>query len=179
MGKKVILVGANPAVLLQHGGDPSAFASLWRVEWSERGSGDALILCHAHRVRVLGPDPEFGLWLAETFVRHFPEASGFEWPDPILEKAEPEIWLDPGRGLTASVSDITLELADILDRRLFHTDRLELGGVEYGLTHVYAPCARAHLTVGRATVPGVPICHSDEAGPVSSAFLAVAETWCR
>lgn len=179
MGKKVILVGANPAVLLRHGGEPSAFASLWRVEWSERGSGDALILCHAHRVRVLGPDPELGLWLAETFVRHFPEVSGFEWPDPILEKAELEIWLDLGRGLTARVSDITLELADILDRRLFHTDRLEFGGVEYELTNVYAPCDRALLTVGHATVPGAPVQSRDEAGPVSSAFLAVAETWCR
>jgi hypothetical protein len=37
---------------------------VWQVDWSVRGCGPALVLWHAARVRVLGPDPDLAGWLA-------------------------------------------------------------------------------------------------------------------
>jgi hypothetical protein len=54
---------------------------------------------------------------------------------------------------------------------------LTLGGVEYALSNVYAPCRTARVTVAGSVVPGAP--EVDESGPSSTAFLAVTESWTR
>jgi hypothetical protein len=43
----VVLVGANPGVRLRAGDDVTAFASVWQVDWSERGSADPAFLAVA------------------------------------------------------------------------------------------------------------------------------------
>lgn len=170
----VVLTGANPGVLLKDDGVTTAFASVWQLDWSERGPGRAIVLWHAGRVRLIGPDPELSLWLADTFVRHFGEVSGLPW-EPAVERADVELDLDLGTGLTAKAADVTVELAGVLDRRVFAVDRLELGGVAYALSNVYAPCRTATITVAGAAVPGAP--EVDEGAGSSSAFLAVNESW--
>jgi hypothetical protein len=54
--RRVLLVGANPGVSLFTGEQLSAFASVWIVRWSERGSGRAIVLWHDGRVRVLATE---------------------------------------------------------------------------------------------------------------------------
>jgi hypothetical protein len=162
----VVLVGANPGVLLKDGDRVTAFASVWQVDWSPRGSGPALVLWHDGRVRVLGPDPELAGWLAETFVRHFGEVGGLPW-EPSVERADVQVELDLARGLTAKTADVTVEMSGITDRRPFREQGLTLGGVTYDLSNVFVPCDTATVTVGGTPVPGAP----------DPAFLAVAEVW--
>lgn len=174
----VVLVGANPGVLLRAGGEVTAFASVWQVDWSERGAGRAIVLWHDGRVRLLGPDPVLSGWLADTFVRYFGEVAGLPW-EPVVERADVDLDLDLDRGLAASAGDVAVELSGVLDRRLFAMDRLTLGGVDYALANVYAPCKSARITVGGDPVAGEPEVEDTAAPPSSTAFLAVAEVWSR
>jgi hypothetical protein len=172
----VVLVGANPGLLLTRDGQVSAFASLWQVDWSERGSGPALVLWHAGQVRLIGPQPDLSRWLAETFVRHFGEVDGLPWA-PRTEVADVDVRLSLDAGLAAKAGDVTMELSGVLDRRVFATDRLTLGGTDYQMSNVYVPCGSARLAVDGVPVPGD--ITADPPGPQasSSAFLAVAEVW--
>jgi hypothetical protein len=174
----VVVVGANPAVLLTRNGEVTAFASLWQVDWSERGAGPALVLWHDGRVRLIGPRPELSTWLADTFVRHFGEVSGLPWV-PEVEEAGVDLRLSLDDGLTALAGTVTLQISEPLDRRSFHTDHLDLGGTAYRMSNVYVPCGSARLVVDGVPVPGR--IALDRAGrePSSSAFLAVAEVWSR
>jgi hypothetical protein len=173
----VVLTGANPAVLLRVDGAVTAFASVWQVDWSEHGSGPAMVLWHAGRVRLLGPDPGLARWLAATFVQHFGEVDGLPWmPDPA-ERTGMELDLDLGRGLVARAGDVTVEITDVLDRRPCAMSGLTLGGVGYALSNVYAPCRTARITVAGTALPGAP--EVDEDTPSSTAFLAVTESWTR
>jgi hypothetical protein len=66
----VVLTGANPGVLLRDDGDVTAFASVWQVDWSERGPGRAIVLWHAGRVRLLSRDPALAfLAVTESWTR--------------------------------------------------------------------------------------------------------------
>ena len=175
----IVLVGANPGVLLRDGGEVKAFASVWQVDWSERGSGPAVVLWHDGRVRVLGPDPALAEWLAETFVQHFGEVDGLPW-SPTVEEVPVEVDLDLDRGLTAKAGDVTVEISGVLDRRVFAADDLALGGVRYALSNVYAPCRDARVAVAGNPVPGAPeTAEGSGDEPSSAAFLAVAESWTR
>jgi hypothetical protein len=162
----VVLVGANPGVLVKDGDRVTAFASVWQVDWSVRGSGPALVLWHAGRVRVLGPDPDLAGWLADTFVRHFGEVGGLPW-EPAVERADVDVDLDLARGLRAKAADVTVEMSGVTDRRPFRQEDLTLGTTAYDLSNVFAPCSAATVTVGGTAVPGAP----------DPAFLAVAEVW--
>jgi hypothetical protein len=173
----IVLTGANPGVLLKADGETTAFASVWQVDWSERGSGRAVVLWHAGRVRLLGPDPALSEWLADTFVRHFGEVDGLPWNPAAAERTEVELDLDLGRGLTAKAADVTVELDGVLDRRVFAMDDLTVGGVRYALSNVYAPCRTARITVAGTLVPGGP--EVDAEAKSSTAFLAVNESWTR
>jgi hypothetical protein len=172
----VVLVGSNPAALFSRGGTVTAFASLWQVDWSVRGSGTALVLWHGGRVRLIGPDPELAGWLADTFVRHFGEVAGLPW-EPTAEVAEIDLALSLADGLTATAGPVAMELSGVLDRRVFSTDRLPLGGSTYGMSNVYAPCGSARLTVDGAAVAGAAAVDTGSDPVSSAAFLAVAEVW--
>jgi len=177
---EIVLVGANPGVLLRdENGQPTAFASLWIVEWSPRGAGTALILADGNRVRVLAESVELGGWLGDYFTRHFPEMASFGWPAPEPELVPAEVDLDLERGLVASVGDVALTFDGVLDRRIIDVDGIELAGVPHRLRNVYLPCERATIRVGDAVLPGSPQVGRDDDGPSSSAFLAVAEVWTR
>lgn len=173
----MVLTGANPGVLLRSAGTVTAFASVWQVDWSARGAGRAVVLWHDGRVRLLGPDPDLAEWLTDTFVRHFGEVDGLPWAPGPVERTEVELDLDLGRGMVARAGDVTVELDGVLDRRVFAMDGLQLGGVTYALSNVYAPCRTARVTVAGAVVPGEP--EVDPDGPSSTAFLAVNESWTR
>jgi len=171
----VVLVGANPGVLLLDGGQPTAFASVWQVDWSAYGSGPVLVLVHDGRMRVLTPDPALGRWVAMAFVRHFGEAQQLPWDAPSYEEVDVTLELDLADGLAARAADVEVELRGVLSREAVEYP-VDLGGTSHRMTAVYAPCSRARITVAGEVVPGAPLLQD---GPPlsSSAFLAVAEVW--
>jgi hypothetical protein len=176
---RVILCGANPGVRLFSGDTVTAYASVWVVDWSERGAGKAIVLWHAGEVRVLTDDPPLGGWLERAFVRHFPEADGLAWPEPTPEKATVDVRLDLGHGLLARAGDVEVTMSGILDRRAFQTDDFRLAGVPHGLRLVSAPTAEATITAAGKRLPGS-VTHGGPPGrPTSSAFLTTAEVWLR
>ncbi|GLZ78014.1 hypothetical protein Afil01_28210 [Actinorhabdospora filicis] len=98
------LLGANPCVTLYDDGAPTAYASVWRVDWSEQGgTGHVIVLGRPDGVRVLGADRELSLWVANSFNRHLKgTAKLFGWTEPEYTAA-PVTWnLDLSTGLRAS-----------------------------------------------------------------------------
>lgn len=176
----VRLVGANPGLRLHtDGGDdepPVAFVSVWRVDWSALGRGNALVLWHTGRTRVVCARPELGRWLADSFTRHFPEVRGLPWPDPQVTTAPVELELDLACGVRASGADVEVEITEPMDRRLIRVDEFDLGGVANQLSTVYVPCRSGTLRIGGRTVVGVPRVATSPR-PSSTAFLADAEVW--
>jgi len=161
----VLLFGANPGLTLAGGGRTVAFASAWRVDWSVRGPGTALVLWHDGRVRVLTEAPELGRWLAEAFVRHFPEVEGLPWPEPEVSLAAVRLELDHAAGLRASAGDVELEITGAGPPRAITVERFPGNGLR--LSNVYIPCRTGRLRLGGAEV----------AAASADAFLADAEVW--
>lgn len=179
---RVILCGANPGVRLVDEADHktvTAFASVWQVDWSERGAGRAIVLWHAGAVRVLTDNPELGAWLEGGFTRHFPEAEGLAWTSPAPELATVTYDIDLAHGLQASAGDVRVALSGVLDRRAFATDEFPLDGVPHGLRLVVLPMAQAQIVVDGRSLPGVVARGGTDERPQSSAFIATAEVWLR
>ncbi|MCH1881839.1 hypothetical protein [Agrococcus sp. ARC_14] len=174
-----ILRGANPAVQLFDGDEVVALASVWRVDESPMGSGTALILWHAGRVRVIGVDPGLSSWLSGRFVRHFPEAEGLEWSQVEVRTEDVEIELDLETGLVARAGSIEVRIDGPMGEREFTTDAFTLDGVDHGLSLRLVPCRRGSISFGGAPLTGEPRVEEDAERPQSTAFLAVDEVWSR
>jgi hypothetical protein len=173
----VVLSGANPGVRLTDGDAVTAFASVWRVDWSVRGTGTALVLWHDDGVRAVGSDPVLAEWLAQYFVRHFPEVDGLPWQAPVVETAPVTVDIDLATGLTARGAGIEVTMSEVLDRRTFSTDGFALDGVPHSLQLLLAPVAAAAVVVDGQRLPGQVTVGGTEHRPSSSAFLATAEVW--
>lgn len=186
MKPEVLVIGANPACLLRDAdGAPTAFASLWRVDWSPHGDGWALVLgaAGAEEALVLAEDVGLGGWLADVFNRHFGEHAGLPFGDPKPELATFDVSLDLRAGLRATVESarvaVEVEISEPLSRDVVEVADIALGEQTLDLFNVTFPCRHARVVVdgralpGRPTVTGVP----DEAS--STAFLAVSEVWTR
>jgi hypothetical protein len=171
------LMGANPCVTLYEGERATAYASVWRVDWSLRGNGHALVLGTPGRIRIIGPDADLGSWLGAEFNRHITSVSaGIGWSEPELTVAPVRFDLDLAKGLSASADDVTVEITGPIERYLTRDDRYELGGTENILSTVWIPCREGSIAVG-----GVPLAGAirvDPTKPMSSAFIADAEVWC-
>ncbi len=172
----LVLVGANPGLLLRHDGAAVAFASVWQVDWSTAGSGSALVLCHAGSTRVYGANERLCRWLVEEFTQHFPESAG-TGGDPYYFEAAVEIDIDLEHGMQAVADGVVVQLSDPLDWRTFRAERVELGNKAYELSNVLVPCASGSINVDGEPLPGQPVRSEDNGQPGSSAFLAVAEVW--
>jgi len=175
--RRVILVGANPGVSLFDGDRLTAFASVWDVRWSERGSGRALVLWHDDQVRVVATDPELGYWLSQYFTRNFPEVSGVAWPEPIVERAEVVVEFDLASGLYVRASDVSVRMDGVLHRRIFATDDFVLAGVPHSLSNLFVPMRTAQITAKGRLLPGTIRLGGTPERPWSSAFIADAEVW--
>lgn len=176
----VLLMGANPGVRLYAAdGDevPEAYASAWRVDWSVRGAGNALVLWRAGVPRVISDSAPLGEWLAAAFTRHFPEVRGLPWPTPEVTTAPVTYESDLTNGVRVSGADVQLEITEPLQRGLVRVDDFDLGGTPHLLSTVLMPCRQAALRVGGTPVPGLPrVTTSPRVS--SSAFIADAEVWC-
>ena len=178
--RRALLAGANPFLTLYDGGAPTAYASIWRVDWSVHGAGNAIVLWHAGAVRVLTDAPALGGWLEEHFVRRFDEATALpSWHRPTVAEVPVEVVVDPGGGARAAGADVVVTLGDPLDARPVGVADFPLDGVSHGLSMMAMPCATATLTIGGDAVAGAPRVWRDGGRTHSSAVTAVHEAWCR
>jgi hypothetical protein len=172
----VILVGANPGVLLRDAGQPTAFASVWQVDWSPAGAGKALILCRDGATLAHGPDEGLCRWLVDRFTRHFPESRGtggtLEYVDAAVD-----LDIDLATGMQAGAAGVLVELTRPLDLRTLRVERMELAGSTVELSNVFVPCGDGAISVDGERLPGALALSEDGGLPGSSGFLAVAEVW--
>ena len=172
------LIGANPFLLLYEQEKPSGYASVWRVDWSEQGSGNAMIVWLPTGMRVIGSDLRLAQWLAEEFNQHFPEFRELAWQQPQATAARVDLELDLMTGMRATGADVVVEIpGPPLDRRLIEVDHFDVGGQPHRLRAVLMPCASGRLIVEGRSVPGIPQVVIREEGVFSSAVLADAEVW--
>ncbi|RRS01305.1 hypothetical protein [Glycomyces terrestris] len=173
----LLLMGANPCATLFEGDRATAFASVWRVDWSVRGSGHALVLGTPEAVRIIGPDLELAAWLGHEFNRHLTTVrSGIAWREPELTAAPVEFDLDLDHGLFAAADDVSVAVTGPIERFLTRNDEYDLGGVPRILSTVWIPCADATVTEGDRRLRGAP--RTDLDAQSSTAFIAEAEVWC-
>ncbi len=171
------LMGANPCVTLYDGGRATAYASIWRVDWSLRGAGHALVLGMPGRIRIIGPDIELGAWLGDEFNRHISSVSaGIAWSEPEFTIAPVRFELDLETGLGATADDVTVAITSPIERYLTRKDDYDLGGTPNILSTVWIPCREGAITVGGSPLAGS--IRVDPSQPISSAFIAEAEVWC-
>src|SRR5690625_4225829 len=138
--RRVILVGENPGITLYRGETRTAYASVWKVDWSTHGSGTAIITWHDGQVDRYTDNPVLAFWLEGHFTRHFPEVEGLSWPDPVLHEVPAHVDIDIIDGVRAHAGDLQIDISGILDRRAFATDSFPLGeGGEHSLSLVQAP----------------------------------------
>ncbi|WP_460498336.1 hypothetical protein [Glycomyces tarimensis] len=170
-------MGANPCVTLYDGDRATAFASVWRVDWSQRGSGRALVLGTPERIRIIASDTDLGAWLGTEFNQYFDDVTdGIGWPDPELTEAPVEFQLDHAKGLSATGDDVAVEISGPIERHLTRNEAYDLGGTPNILSTVWIPCREGSISVGGTRLAGSP--RVDPAKPRSSAFIADAEVWC-
>ncbi|ODT13775.1 MAG: hypothetical protein ABS35_36930 [Kaistia sp. SCN 65-12] len=171
------LMGANPCVTLYDGSEATAYASVWRVDWSLRGKGHALVLGTAERIRIIGPDVALGAWLGSEFNRHIGSVSaGIGWRKPEFTLAPVRFELDLESGLRAAADDVVVEISDPIERYLTRKDDYDLGGTPNILSTVWIPCRQGSISVDGERLGGD--IRLDETQPMSSAFIAEAEVWC-
>lgn len=179
---EIVLLGYNPGVqLVGDDGKPTAFASIWGVDWSPKGHGQAIVAVYEGNVRVLGPDPDLGRWLAEYFVRHFPDVEGLPWAEPTIEEAAVQVELDLATGVHAAAGDLRIQLSDVLARRPVSIDAFPLGDdvPPHALTMALAPCAKAEITVAGRRIAGHVQVSGTSDRPTASAYISHSETWRR
>ncbi|MGO1974628.1 MAG: hypothetical protein ACTH2Q_16850 [Propionibacteriaceae bacterium] len=176
--RKPILVGANPAIqLFDDAGDPTAYLSCWRVDWSTHGRGDAIVLWRPDEVAVYGAARQLSLWLANHFVAHFPELDGQPWPKPRFHRRHVAIEVDLDRGMRARAGEVQATISGILDLRTFSTDEFPLDGIDHSLSMVLGPCETGEILRHGQAMPGS-VQHSGTSDrPSSSAFVTDAEVW--
>ncbi|MEV4061895.1 hypothetical protein [Nonomuraea dietziae] len=176
--REPLLAGANPFVTLYEEGRPTAYASVWRVDWSRYGSGAALVVWTPGGLRVIGDEPRLARWIEEHFVRHFDEAKALpSWPAVRVERAAVHVRIDPVRGAFAGAGDLTVRIGDPLDARPVGIADFPIQGVSHGLSMQLVPCRSASITVGGVAVPGAPAVTWNEGRPSSSAVTTVHEAW--
>ena len=171
------LMGANPCVTLYDDGRATAYASVWRVDWSQRGSGHTLVLGTPKRIRIIGRDPDLGAWLGAEFNRHITSVSaGIAWSEPEFTVAPVQFDLDLATGFRATADDVTVNITGPIERYLTRNDEYNLGGTPNILSTVWIPCREGSIAVGDTRLAGS--IKVDPAKPMSSAFIADAEVWC-
>ena len=179
MTDTLALVGANPAVTLIDGDEPVAFASLWRVDWSPRGSGTTIVLWYAGRVRVFGSDTEISRMVEADFTQYFPEVQDLAWSAPEFVAGPAVLRSSLSTGAVATAPGIEVEISGLMDRREFSTADFPLSPdrAAYGLRLVLAPASDARIIVDGVQLPGRPRTGGTVECPTSSAFVTDAEVW--
>lgn len=176
--RKPVLVGSNPGIqLFDAAGACTAYASIWRVDWSTHGSGEALVLWTPRGVTVASKDTRLARWLWEDYTSLFPELEGLPTPAPHFLRQQVHIDLDLASGLVARAGSVTVRLARVLDHRWVDVPEFTLGDRSESLNFAFAPCGQGTITVAGHRLPGQIEVGGTPERPSTSAFLSEAEVW--
>jgi hypothetical protein len=175
--RRILLVGANPCVTLFDGEERTTFVSVWRVDWSPRGSGTAAIVWMDGAVRVYGANRALGAWLERTIVRWTPEALALDWSEPRFVETDVMVSTDLASGMSALSPGLAVLLRSPLDLRPFETDDFVLDARPHSLRLALAPMRNAVVRVDGRTRSGRVDVAGPASRPTSSAFVADAEVW--
>ncbi|EAP98209.1 hypothetical protein JNB_14633 [Janibacter sp. HTCC2649] len=177
--RQPVLVGANPGI--QHydaEGACTAYASVWKVDWSTHGSGAALILATTDSLTIVSEQRELAQWLWSDYTRYFGEIGELPpLPEPKFRRQHVGIDIDLATGLVARAGDITVRMNGVLDRRWVDVPEFELGGRIESLNFVVAPCGDGSISVAGHRLPGAVVNYNTPAKPWTSAYLSKAEVW--
>lgn len=194
---RILLCGENPEMKLYRPDAASAspenlvgLASYWRCTYTPYGIGNALViyaeLPNATRVQGIYTDNfEMGRWLADTFVQHFDDFQGRNWPEIPVTQARFTQEMDSRhyhRVAVYSANDhLVLTWDDVLAQRLFHGVDMTTGlhgETKHEVYTVICPCKNGSIVVNGQAIEGQVRSNLDDPDwPRCTAFLAFSETW--
>lgn len=176
--RKPVLVGANPGIqLFDASGACTAYASVWRVDWSTHGAGRALVVWTPDGVSIASTEGDLAGWLWDEYTSHFPELDGLPKPAPTHLHQHVDIDLDLASGLVARSGAITVRMQGVLDRRWGDVADFPLGDRSESLNLVVAPCDSGSIAIAGRALSGALQRGGTPERPWTSAFLSEAEVW--
>lgn len=187
--RPVLFCGENPGITLYALGTERAVAvaSYWQCLYSPLGRGHALIVW-SEQLKVQGcPGAIFAdnmplaHMLVETLTRHFPEFRAVPLETLGYVPAQCQQHWDGAQhySVTASFADgeVTAAWAAPLDYKQLIWPQFPAGAQTYHLSTVICPCREASIALNGTAVDGEVQLSEDDGRPLSSAFLAFAESW--
>lgn len=176
--RKPVLVGANPGIqLFDATGACTGYASVWHVDWSTHGSGEAVVVWTPEGVTVTSPTLPLARWLWEDYTSNFPELEDLPRPEPTYRRQHVRIDLDLATGLVARAGSTLVCLSDVLDHRWVDIPEFTLGDRSESLNFVLGPCGQGSISIAGRPLPGAITRAGTPERPSSSAFLSQAEVW--
>jgi len=97
----LLWTGAAAGVRLCEGDDTTAWAGIYRIDWSIDGAGSVFSYWRGERVRVIAPRRELSEWLNDTFMGPMNRSAalgGVAWDAVEHEEADVELTADPESG---------------------------------------------------------------------------------
>ena len=190
--RPVLFCGENPCITLYAPATDRVVAvvSYWHCTYSPLGSGHALIFWHNQSPEtpplpisstVFTDNPPLARMLVDTLTQYFPEFHDIPVASLPHLAAQCQHHSDGLQRYTvtcsASQGSLLLEWAGMLDHKHLNWPRFPAGPQTYDLTTVICPCRHATIVVDGQAIPGEVQTAEVDGRPVSSAFLAFAETW--
>jgi len=190
--RPVFVCGENPGLTLYAPATERvvAVASYWNCVASPWGVGQALVLwlspaAHTTRPvgegRILTNNKPLAHGLVNTLVQYFPEFREAPCTQLAYAEADCQHHFDGDRyQMVVQAPKMRVELSwqKILERKLVLWPRFPAGDTAYDLTTTICPCGEGQLWInGEALIGNIQTGQTAEGVPLSSAFLAFAETW--
>lgn len=189
---KIDWTGENPGILLKdEAGAWSAMALFFRIAWSPKGPGSALLLYSDPQQAgggncFLTDNEELGRWLIDEFVTHFKAFAGVpafrDLPIRPLRSAEPDGDPLSNRYVERVLGDdIAVELVweDLAPPRALELPVSETATGRHEMFSVLVAAETASILVDGRPLPGKPGRRVQAGLESSTAFLYFCETWIR
>lgn len=187
----VFFSGENPGFTLYAPESDAvvAIVSYWNCTYSAQGSGWALVVWaktgispfHAQPGHIWTNNPPLAMMLRDTLTQYFPEFKGCQAGHFPIHEAEGVLVNDGRQSYQVYCQAAGVKIAaawlNPMACRQLSWPGLPAGPHQFDLSNVLLPCAAASLTINDQPVNGFPKTGAHNGMPVSSAFLALAETW--
>jgi hypothetical protein len=187
--RPVLFCGENPGMTLYEPATERvvAVASYWQCIYSPLGRGAVLIvwseqlLVQGRPGGIFADNLPLAHMLVETLTQHFPEFRAVPLDTLSYIPAQSQQHWDGAQHYTVTSSfengEVTAEWAAPLDYKQLTWPQFPAGGQTFFLSTVICPCRQASIALNGKPVDGEVRLSEQDGQPLSSAFLAFAETW--
>lgn len=173
---------------------PVSLVSYFRVVWSPKGRGDALVLVEAPHAAASRPDARnlcitdnepLARWLIDGFARHFgqfadcPALDALEFKTLIETTTFGNGHTHHGERVRADGIDVRLEWQDLGAPFLVDMPAAKSATGRHDMFSLFIDAGRAGAWVNSRPLKGVVRPREFHGRPSSTAFLAFSETWVR